>query len=72
MRGVGAVEIAQSNNVGTRGARVAEIGKRANELMRAGFYTADEVRWLAGYVRGDVDLIEVELLLTNAERMVAA
>ena len=52
--------------------RISEIGKRANQLMRAGFYTADEVRWLVGYVKGDVDLIEVEWLLTNAERMVAA
>lgn len=51
--------------------RVAEIGKRANALRSAGFYSADEVRWLAGYVRQpDAPLIEVELLLTNAEQIV--
>lgn len=50
--------------------RIAEIGKRANALMRAGFYSADEVRWLAEYVRsGKAMLIEVELLIANAEEM---
>lgn len=49
-------------------ARVADIGRRANALAKAGFYSRDEVQWLSGYVRsGGCDLIEVELLLTNAE-----
>ena len=51
--------------------RIAEIGKRANALRQAGFYSTDEVRWLAGYVRQpDAPLIEVEMLLTNAEEIV--
>ena len=50
--------------------RIAEIGKRANAL-RGVFCDADEVRWLAGYVRQPgAPLIEVELLLTNAEQIV--
>lgn len=51
-------------------ARIAEIGRRANAL-RGVFYSADEVRWLAGYVRDPLALlVEVELLLTNAEEAV--
>lgn len=51
--------------------RIAEIGKRANALRAAGFYSTDEVRWLAGYVKQpDAPLIEVEFLLTNAEQIV--
>lgn len=51
--------------------RIAEIGKRANALRQAGFYSTDEVRWLAGYVRQPgAPLIEVEMLLTNAEQIV--
>lgn len=51
--------------------RIAEIGKRANALRAAGFYSTDEVRWLAGYVKQpDAPLIEVEMLLTNAEEIV--
>lgn len=44
------------------------IGRRANALMRAGFYSRDEVRWLAEYVqREDASLDEIDYLLTNAE-----
>ena len=50
--------------------RIAEIGRRANALARDGFYSREEVAWLADYVRGDVLLIEVELMLTNAEKIV--
>lgn len=52
-------------------ARIAEIGKRANALRKAGFYSREEIEWLAEYVRRPgVLLIEVELLLTNAEEIV--
>lgn len=51
--------------------RIAEIGRRANALARDGFYSREEVAWLAGYVRQPgAPLIEVELLLTNAEQIV--
>lgn len=51
-------------------ARIVEIGKRANAL-RGVFYSDDEVRWLAGYVRDPLALlVEVGLLLTNAEETV--
>lgn len=50
--------------------RIAAIGQRANAL-RGVFYSDDEVRWLAGYVRDPLALlVEVELLLTNAEETV--
>lgn len=58
---------------GARERRIAEIGRRANVLRRAGFYNEAEVRWLAEYVRGESALlVEVELLLTDAERRVEA
>jgi hypothetical protein len=51
--------------------RVAEIGKRANALRKAGFYSAEEVKWFAGYVRQPGTLlIECELLMVNAEQIV--
>lgn len=54
-----------------RAARIADIGHRANALRRAGFYSADEVAWLAEYVRAPTTvLIDVEVLLANAERLV--
>lgn len=57
----------------TRTGRIADIGKRANALRRAGFYSTEEVEWLADYLRGEVALlIEVELLMANAEQIVAA
>lgn len=50
--------------------RIAEIALRANALKRAGFYADEEVRWLAEYVRSGASLlVEIELLLTNAEEM---
>lgn len=50
--------------------RIADIGQRANVLRRAGFYSADEVAWLAEYVRAPTTvLIDVEVLLANAERL---
>lgn len=50
--------------------RVAAIGRRANALRKSGFYSDDEVRDLAAYVRTDGAMLwEVELLLTNAERL---
>lgn len=53
-----------------REARIADIGRRANALLKSGFYSAEEVRWLAEYVRsGACDLIEVEMLLANAEHL---
>jgi hypothetical protein len=56
-----------------RAARIADIGRRANALRRAGFYDASEVRWLAEYVRSDAaPLVEVEALLADAELQVAA
>lgn len=58
---------------GARERRIAEIGRRANDLRRAGFYNEAEVRWLAEYVRDESALlVEVELLLTDAERRVEA
>ncbi len=46
----------------------AAIGRRTNALMRAGFYSRDEVQWLAEYVqREDASLDEIDYLLTNAE-----
>lgn len=54
-----------------RDRRIADIGHRANALRRAGFYSADEVAWLAEYVRAPTTvLIDVEVLLANAERLV--
>lgn len=51
--------------------RIADLGKRANALRRAGFYSREEVEWFAGYVKQPgAPLIEVELLLTNAEEIV--
>ncbi len=56
---------------GLTDARITEIGRRANALRVAGFYTREEVRWLAGYVRQpSAALVEVEFLLTNAEEIV--
>ncbi|MBN9463456.1 MAG: hypothetical protein J0H00_19775 [Burkholderiales bacterium] len=53
-----------------RAARIAEIGRRANALRKASFYSTEEVKWLAGYVRQpQVQLVEVELLVANAERL---
>lgn len=53
-----------------RESRIAEIGKRANSLRAAGFYSTEEVRWLAEYVWTEKALlIEVELLLINAEEL---
>lgn len=50
--------------------RIAEIGRRANALVRAGFYSREEAQWLAAYVRtGAALLVEVELMITNAEEM---
>lgn len=49
--------------------RIAAIGKRANALRRCGYYTAEDVKWLAGYVRQEgTVLVEVEALLFEAER----
>lgn len=54
-----------------RAARIAAIGDRANALLRSGFYSRDEVLWLAEYVRAPTTvLIDVEVLLANAERLV--
>lgn len=53
-----------------RDQRIAAIGQRANALLKAGFYSREEVQWLADYVRGEVPLVEVELLMTNAEEIV--
>lgn len=51
--------------------RIREIGRRANALRAAGFYTKAEVQWLAGYVKQPgAALVEVEFLLTNAEEIV--
>ena len=51
--------------------RIKEIGRRANALRQAGFYSVDEVKWLAGFVRQPGTLlVEIEYLLTNAERIV--
>lgn len=48
----------------------AAIGRRANALMRSGFYSRDEVQWLAEYIRReDATLNDIELLLTNAEEL---
>ncbi len=48
----------------------AVIGRRANALLRAGFYSRDEVQWLAEYIRReDATLNDIELLLTNAEEL---
>lgn len=48
----------------------AAIGRRANALLRAGFYSRDEVQWLAEYIRReDATLNDIELLLTNAEEL---
>lgn len=53
--------------------RIAAIARGANALRRAGFYTADEVRWLAEYVRPEAaPLADFEALLADAERQVAA
>lgn len=52
-----------------RAARIADIGKRANALRRAGFYDADEVRQIAEWVRSGMALVDLELLLANAERL---
>lgn len=54
-----------------RAARISAIGDRAKALLRAGFYSRDEVAWLAEYVRAPTTvLIDVEVLLANAERLV--
>lgn len=46
------------------------IGRRANALMRAGFYSRDEVAWLSEYIRREgVTLDEIETLLANAEEL---
>ena len=51
--------------------RIQEIGRRANALRQGGFYSVDEVKWLAGFVRQPGTLlVEIEYLLTNAERIV--
>jgi hypothetical protein len=56
-----------------REARIAAICRRANALRRAGFYNVDELRWLAEYVRSEAaPLADVEALLADAERQVAA
>ena len=50
--------------------RIAAIGRRANALLRVGFYSRDEVQWLAEYIRReDATLNDIELLLTNAEEL---
>lgn len=49
--------------------RIAAIGKRANALRRAGWYTAEDLEWLKGYVRQEgTVLAEVEALIFEAER----
>lgn len=49
--------------------RIAAIGKRANALRRAGWYTAEDLEWLKGYVRQEgTVLAEVEALIYEAER----
>lgn len=46
------------------------IGRRANALMRAGFYSRDEVLWLSEYIRLEgATLDEIEYLLANAEEL---
>lgn len=51
--------------------RIADLGRRANALRRAGFYSREEVEWFAGYVRQpDAPLIECEMLIVNAEQIV--
>lgn len=59
-----------------RAARIAEIGRRANDLRRRGWYGKEEVAWLAEYLRsggelGPAMLVEVEMLVENAERLCA-
>lgn len=49
--------------------RIEAIGKRANALRRAGWYTAEDLEWLKGYVRQEgTVLAEVEALIFEAER----
>lgn len=49
------------------GDRIAALGAKANALRRAGFYTAEEVRWIAEQARaGSSLLIEIEVLVENA------
>lgn len=49
--------------------RIEAIGKRANALRRAGWYTAEDLEWLKGYVRQEgTVLAEVESLIYEAER----
>ena len=51
--------------------RIKEIGRRANALRQAGFYSTEEVKWLAEFVRRPgTMLVEIEYLLTNAEKIV--
>lgn len=53
-----------------RAERIKAIGDRANALRRNGFYTVDEVKELAGYVKQGAALLwEIELMLTTAEEM---
>lgn len=54
----------------TRDERIADIGRRAKALLAAGYYNRAEVAWLSQYVRGpSVDLVDVEWMLANAERL---
>lgn len=49
--------------------RIKAIGERANALRRAGWYTAEDLEWLKGYVRKEgTVLAEVEALIYEAER----
>lgn len=49
--------------------RIADLGRRANALRRAGFYSTDEVRQIAEWSRSGVSLIDLEWLVANAERL---
>lgn len=50
--------------------RIADLGRRANALRRAGFYSADEVRQIAEWAKAGMDLLDLEWLVANAERLV--
>lgn len=54
----------------TRKGRIDRIGKRANALMRAGFYDRTDVEGLREMVKNGMCLVQIEWLLLDAEEQV--
>lgn len=48
-------------------ARIARIGKRANALMKAGFYDRQDVEGMREMVKNGMCLVQLEWLLLDAE-----